>query len=206
MSESTMSKHEKYKFSYLSKLYELDKNNKHNQNIYFRKKNSVVNYKSKFKLNDNFFDSFGMNSEKIKIHSISIKLNNKKVLSFKGGETVVLTINLSTKVKLDSPIVGFLVKDKLGQDLFGENTAILNLEKNIQFDANDNFQASFEFVMPMLPNGEYSLTVGLANGTQKSNEIYLHLNDVITFTVSSSIVRWGLVGINFSNLELLKLK
>ena len=40
----------------------------------------------------------------------------------RGGERVVLRVEAHTDVPLDRPVIGFYVKDRLGQQLFGENT------------------------------------------------------------------------------------
>ncbi|MEI6192580.1 MAG: Wzt carbohydrate-binding domain-containing protein, partial [Nitrosomonadaceae bacterium] len=41
---------------------------------------------------------------------------------FEGGERVRMTVRAKTYDTLQNPILGFLVRDRLGQDLFGENT------------------------------------------------------------------------------------
>ena len=65
--------------------------------------------------------SFGIGHGRI----IGVELTavNGRALNYVvGGETVVLTVQAEAVQPLASPIIGFLVRDRLGQLLFGDNT------------------------------------------------------------------------------------
>ena len=66
-----------------------------------------------------------------------------------------------------NPIVGFAVKDRLGQIVFGHNTYVTyaSAPDNNQEEA-DQLSATFEFVMPGLQAGEYVIDIAVASGTQ----------------------------------------
>ena len=51
-----------------------------------------------------------------------------------------------------------MVKDKLGQDLFGENTLEFTKHKNIIIPKDTSITGKFIFRLPMLPDGFYSVT------------------------------------------------
>jgi lipopolysaccharide transport system ATP-binding protein len=123
---------------------------------------------------------------------------------YKGGETVKLTITAKANEPLAAPIVGFLIKDRLGQVLFGENTLPFTNNHRVEVNAGDEITAEYIFKLPMLPNGEYSMMVSLADG-DITNHIQHHwLHDAVIINVSSSDVRWGLVGIKFDDVKLSK--
>ncbi len=119
-----------------------------------------------------------------------------------GGEWVCMSITAHTQEILDQPILGFSVKDRLGQELFGENTLpFTNLSPKI-IPADGTFTAKFTFRLPMLPNGEYSVTASVANGDLYKHVQHHWLHDALIIRVSSSKVRWGLVGVDFKSVSL----
>lgn len=90
----------------------------------------------------------------------------------------------------------------MGQVLFGENTLPFTTEKPLVASADSKIHATFEFTLPMLPNGEYALMVSLANGDLNNHVQHHWLHDAMIINVSSSEVRWGLVGIKFDKVKL----
>ncbi|WP_200871050.1 Wzt carbohydrate-binding domain-containing protein, partial [Aeromonas hydrophila] len=105
-------------------------------------------------------------------------------------------------VDMDAPILGFLVKDKLGQFLFGENTLPLTDKNPCSFKKGDVFFGEFEFELPMLPNGDYAITCSVANGDLHNNIQHHHLHDAAFIKVLNSQVRWGLVGVKFRKINM----
>ncbi|MBX7172211.1 MAG: ABC transporter ATP-binding protein [Pyrinomonadaceae bacterium] len=119
-----------------------------------------------------------------------------------GGEKVILRIVSKVHKKLDSPILGFFVKDRLGQTLFGDNTYLTYREKQIECQKDEKIQADFKFYMPVLPIGDYSITVAIANGTQEVHKHHHWIHDAIVFKSVASSVISGLVGIPMLNIKL----
>lgn len=118
-----------------------------------------------------------------------------------GGEEVVLKVKIVSHSQLDSPIVGFHVKDKLGQALFGDNTYLSYSDDPLQADDGDTLVASFSFLMPRLAAGDYSVTVAVANGTQHSHVQHHWIHDALSFRSESTSVAAGLIGIPMSKIE-----
>ncbi len=112
-----------------------------------------------------------------------------------GGEKVILQIVVHAYQELDAPIVGFFIKDRLGQILFGDNTFLSYSDKYVFCKEGSELQADFVFLMPLLPSGEYSITVAIANGTQEVHEQHHWIHDAILFKSESSSVASGLIGI-----------
>ncbi len=120
-----------------------------------------------------------------------------------GGEQVTLRITVKAKITLDSPIIGFFVKDRLGQVLFGDNTFLSFEQTKVSCDINDELVADFIFNMPILPKGEYSVAVAIANGSQAEHEQHHWIHDALIFQSESSNVSTGLIGIPMINIKLL---
>ncbi len=119
-----------------------------------------------------------------------------------GGEKVVLVIECEAHEKCNRPIVGFYVKDRLGQYLFGDNTFLTYEADPIVIKAGQYFQARFRFQMPLLPKGNYSIATAVAEGTQEDHLQQHWLHDALVFQSHSSAVVNGLVGIPMAEIKL----
>ncbi len=119
-----------------------------------------------------------------------------------GGEQVVLRINAKAYQELNAPIVGFYIKDRLGQTLFGDNTFLSYSTNPVTCMQNGVIQADFVFCMPLLPCGEYSINVAIANGSQETHEQHHWIHDALFFKSESSSVASGLIGIPMYEIKL----
>jgi lipopolysaccharide transport system ATP-binding protein len=64
-----------------------------------------------------------------------------------GGEYVSLRIVAQANVDIDSLIIGFFVKDRLGQMLFGDNTIIETTGRDTSCKAGDTILSNFDFLL-----------------------------------------------------------
>ncbi len=146
-------------------------------------------------------DSFGTGGARV----VGVELfdeSNDKLLWAVGGEFVTLRITVQVDEPLDSPIVGFYLKDRLGQTLFGDNTYVSHRDDPVFCDAGSVLVADFEFFMPVLPLGDYSINAAVANGNQETHTQLHWIHDALTFRSESSSVEKGLVGIPMQKVEL----
>ena len=58
----------------------------------------------------------------------------------------------------------------------------------------------FDFQMPILPNGDYSIMSGIAEGTQENHIMLTWIHDAVIFKVHSSHVCHGLMGVMMNNI------
>lgn len=145
--------------------------------------------------------SFGKGGAQI--HDVGLLDGNEHPLAWiVGGENVTLRARVHAYQDLDSPIIGFYVKDRLGQILFGDNTFLSFKDKVVHCYAGGELQADFTFNMPLLPAGEYSITVAIANGTQEIHEQHHWIHDAVLFKSESSSVVSGLIGIPMLEVKL----
>jgi lipopolysaccharide transport system ATP-binding protein len=119
-----------------------------------------------------------------------------------GGEMVRLNVAAVARQSLASPIVGFFVKDRLGQVLFGDNTYLSYYDSPVRVAAGETLEAEFEFRMPILPAGDYALTVAIAEGTQHQHVQHHWIHDAVMFKSHSSRVAGGLVGIPMQRIAM----
>jgi lipopolysaccharide transport system ATP-binding protein len=119
-----------------------------------------------------------------------------------GGEEVVLKITCLAETLIQMPIIGFYVKDRLGQNLFGDNTYITYSGQAVAVQAGQSFAASFRFQLPYLPTGDFAVVAAVAEGTQADHVQHHWLDDALFFRVHSSHLVRGLVGIPMLDIAL----
>ena len=157
-----------------------------------------VDEDTRFELFDNITNSDGWKSGAAEIVSVDLSEANQSATVFSGGERVVLVIRAQAMKQIESAIIGFFVKDRLGQPLFGENT--YSYFPGLKLAQGQVLEASFTFSLPLLPNGEYSMTVSIADGDPWVNIQHHWLHDAVLIRVSSPKLRYGLVGIPFESV------
>ena len=119
-----------------------------------------------------------------------------------GGEEVELVVDAVALQDLHSPIVGFVVKDRLGQALFGDNSFVAYESRPCECKAGQTLGAKFQFQMPRLPVGDYSITIAIADGTQQEHVQHQWIFDAVTFRSESTSTSAGLVGIPMHHISL----
>jgi lipopolysaccharide transport system ATP-binding protein len=145
--------------------------------------------------------SFGKG--KAQIENVQLLDKNLHPLSWVvGGEMITIKVDAIVHYELSSPIIGFYVKDRLGQTLFGDNTFLSYRESPLFCQSKSRLSAGFTFSMPILPAGDYSITIALANGTQEVHEQHHWIHDAILFKSHSSSVTTGIIGIPMLNITL----
>ena len=112
-----------------------------------------------------------------------------------GGERVTLTVDCLAADRLDSPIVGFIVKDRLGQTVFAENTFATYAGRPVEVAPGARLEARFSFVMPRLAPGNYAIGVAIADGTQTSHVQHHWIHDALVFTSIARGMIGGIVGL-----------
>lgn len=153
-----------------------------------------------FKFNPNQ-DGFGTGMAKI----VSVRLLDIKgspLAWIVGGEHTILDIQCLALADIDSPIVGFDFKDRLGQVIFGDNTYLTYQHNPIPVKSGRHLNARFEFRMPVLPSGDYAITVAIADGSQSNHVQHHWMHDALLVRAHASSVCFGLIGIPMKNIKL----
>ena len=78
------------------------------------------------------------------------------------GDTLRLDMNITLGTEVNEPVFGYLVRDRIGNTVFGQST----LGSGIDLDplTIGNANVSLEFEWPEVAGGEYSVVVGLGDG------------------------------------------
>ena len=122
-----------------------------------------------------------------------VDANGLPVTTVRGGEHVWLLVDAASDGTIAQPIIGFYVKDRLGQQLFGENT--LAAPHCPAVAPGTRFGARFGFVMPRLFPGDYLVAVAVAEGSQASHVHHEWRHEAWHFSSGWPGGATGLVGI-----------
>lgn len=136
--------------------------------------------------------------------SLTNTQTKKHIYYFDSEQEVTLTINARCHEKIVNPVVGFFLRDRLGQDLFGENSFSQKNKVVLVSNKNSTLECSFTFVMPCLPKGHYSFSIAIAKGDINNHTIIYWKHDALIIK-SDSVNVQGLVGIDVKKIDI-KLK
>jgi lipopolysaccharide transport system ATP-binding protein len=152
-----------------------------------------------FNPNSSGFGAGGALIEEVKL--LDAKTKNTLIYGV-GGEEVVLAIRIKAKIQLKSPILGFFLKNHLGQPLFGDNTYLTYQDKTIIIGEGEYFNVQFHFQMPYLPAGDYMFTVACATGTQENHVQHHWMHEALAFRSQSTHNVGGLIGLPMRQIQL----
>ena len=120
----------------------------------------------------------------------------------RGGERIQVRIRAEIHAEIDDPIVGFIIKDRLGQPLFGDNTFAKYSEKTIRAGLEEVVETTFEFFLPLLRTGDYSLTAGIASGSLDSHVHHHRVHDALFFKVHSPFQNGVMIALPMEEITL----
>lgn len=147
-------------------------------------------------------EDFGEGGARISAVAFTAGGEGDPCFDVRGGESVVLRVEIEIDEPLQNIIVGFFIKDRRGQALFGDNTFMAYREQGLRAEPGEQWIAEFEFSMPILPAGEYMVTAAVAEGTQQEHRIRHWVHDALMIASHSQSVPTGLVGIPMHDIRL----
>ena len=111
--------------------------------------------------------------------------------AFRPGESVILRIRASFQRSVSDPVIGILIRNRIGMDIFGTNTRIERVPLG-DFEAGDEIEIEFELDC-LLSRQEYTVTVA----TQYRNGLSQDwLDDVLEFRVEDTKDIAGVLNLN----------
>ena len=126
------------------------------------------------------------------------------IATIAGGEAVRLVVEVEAHRDIPRPIVGFFLKDRLGQQLFGTNTYDPGVPSPA-IPAGSRFRAEYAFRMPYLPRGRYTVDVAVADGDLLDHVQTTWVYDGLIVESVVNTRSTGLVGIPYRSVTLSRL-
>lgn len=137
-----------------------------------------------------------------RIFDVAILMDDGSPLQvIEGGQKVRVRVDIEAVRDVNSPIVGFIIKDRLGQALVGGNTYHSYKERAVPAVAGQFWEVEFCFCMPILAIGDYSIVAAIGNGTI-AEHIHLHwMHDAIHFKVIKTSIDGVIVGMPLDEIH-----
>lgn len=112
------------------------------------------------------FDVSGFGAGQARITKVSLhNADGVEIRQSEGGKRVSLRMVASLNVALTDLVFGYFIRNRMGLNIFGDNTYLTYANQPVSGQAGAQLYAEFEFIMPFLPKGEYSVCVALATGS-----------------------------------------
>lgn len=124
-------------------------------------------------------ESYG--DKKALITGIGMFQNESLVQTVMPNENTKIKIRVEYKENIFKPIVGFTIKDRLGNIVFQSNSEVLQQEINEHNKACEEYE--FEFMFPELNVGQYTISPAIASGTQANHVQHNWIHDAYVFNV-----------------------
>ena len=111
--------------------------------------------------------------------------------AFRPGESMVLRIRAEFQQAVSNPVVGILIRNRIGMDIFGTNTRLEHAQLG-DFEPRDELEVEFELDC-LLSRQEYTLTVAVQYWNGLSQD---WLDDVLDFRVEDTKDVAGVLNLN----------
>lgn len=122
-----------------------------------------------------------------------------------GGDEFKISLMVNSKIDIEDTIVGYQIRDKFGNEVFGETSLTSNVE---QYPINQGSNLiSFNFDWPEIREGDYFITLGIGNGTDVLNQVEeCWINNAIHISASTQgKTIFGIFNNDMKNFEIEKL-
>ncbi|GIO70015.1 ABC transporter ATP-binding protein [Paenibacillus sp. JTLBN-2024] len=125
-----------------------------------------------------------MGDDKALITGVALKdaLTDQKISVVETNQQLNLLIRIDIFEKIENPIIGFSLKDRLGNMIAQTNSYFLG-ERITELEPGQNYVFSFEFCFPSLNHGQYTISPAIASGTQEDHVQHSWVHDAIVIQV-----------------------
>jgi lipopolysaccharide transport system ATP-binding protein len=111
--------------------------------------------------------------------------------TFRPGESMLLRIRAEFQQAVSNPVIGILIRNRIGMDIFGTNTRVEHVELG-DYEAGDVLEIEFQMDC-LLSRQEYTVTVAVQYWNGLSQD---WLDDVIEFRVEDTKDVAGVLNLN----------
>ncbi|MFI2859233.1 ABC transporter ATP-binding protein [Paenibacillus sp. JSM ZJ436] len=101
---------------------------------------------------------------------------NERTMVVECGETVSILIKLDVLLRIENPIIGVTIKDRLGNVITQTNSYILGEEIGC-LEPSSDYVFGFEFDFPYINHGQYTVSPAIASGTQTDHKQHSWVHD-----------------------------
>lgn len=126
-------------------------------------------------------NSFG--TFEVEIKNVHILRDGQISQIFDSGDSIEIEIEIFTKVDLEDITIGFHIKDKFSQDIFGTNTSLLG--ERFSVTKENSYRCTYKMDLD-IGVGQYTLGVALHTDVWHTEHCFHWLEDAVNFEVTSN--------------------
>ena len=95
-----------------------------------------------------------------------------------------ISLVINSKIDIESPITGFQIRDKYGNEVFGQTSLTSPVEQGVIKQGRNIINFAFDW--PEIREGDYFITIGIGNGTEVLNQVEeCWINNAIHITATT---------------------
>jgi len=138
----------------------------------------------------------------IKIVRFSATRNGKTISTIEKGDRVSIRLLVESVNRKDQVILGYTVKDRVGNAIFGENSLCLK-DQVVSLGEGYNL-VSYEFEWPEVHRGPYTLTLGIGEGKHAlSHVVQCWAHNIVSFdAITPDVPVHGIFNNPLGNIEI----
>ncbi|MFC0333936.1 ABC transporter ATP-binding protein [Paenibacillus sepulcri] len=107
----------------------------------------------------------------VRIDKYLIEVNDELYKGYiQEGDEISIQFSVVTEKDIDSAIFGYIISDKFGNNIFGENTVTSGF-KSLILKKNKSIVVTMQIAWPEIKEGEYFLTLGIGEGEHELQHI-----------------------------------
>ena len=126
----------------------------------------------------------------------------RRIVVVEGGSEVALIVRATTSAPLASVIIGFQVKDRLGQVIFVDNSYRSFAHQPVDVAAGQSVRAEFRFRIPALLSGEYAFGVAVSSGTQAEHMVHHFVHEALVVHIQTTDILIGVLAVPLDDVKL----
>ncbi len=143
-------------------------------------------------------ESFGTRGVTVRGVALCHAESVRPAASLRGTESLDLYIDYESLRDIEHPIFGFTVKDRLGSVILEANTDVYRIPVR-PLARGERRRIRFRFTLPALRNGEFSLSVAVAEGDQTRHIQHHWVHDALTITIENAHSSRSLGGLVYAD-------
>ncbi len=160
---------------------------------YFKLKQGALRTEKKSaELNDNNFEMYKSPNENsysgkmdVVIEKYFYSIDNEPFSEVcQKDDEFKVSLVINSYIDIDSPIIGYQIRDKYGNEVFGETSLTSPVEQSVIKKGRNVINFTFEW--PEIREGDYFVTLGIGNGTEVLNQVEeCWINNAIHITATT---------------------
>lgn len=149
-------------------------------------------------------ESFGERGAEIVAVALYHSQSGESGIGYRYGDWMTLEVIVQAYQHIDSPGIGVIFKDRIGNQIFG----IGNYIYDVCFEPlaeNSKNRIRVEFALPPIQNGEYSVSIALSEGTQEIHTQHHWVHDITSIGVQNDAIAFRIGNLVILDKERVKL-